>query len=51
VKSSVVWTFIKLQMAVTLRPVELDELFFQVKQTNSLHFVYSVFYVILKCGE
>jgi hypothetical protein len=35
-KSSTVWTFCELQMALTLRCVELDELFFEVKQTNSL---------------
>jgi hypothetical protein len=51
VTSSAVWTFCELQMALTLRCIELDELFFQVKQTNSLCLVYSLFCVYLKCGE
>jgi hypothetical protein len=38
-------------MALTLRCSELDGLFFQVKETNSLHLVYSVFCVYMKCGE
>jgi hypothetical protein len=44
-------TFCELQMALTLRYIKLDELFFQVKQTNSRYLVHSVIYVYLKCGE
>jgi hypothetical protein len=39
VESSTVWTFWELQMTLALRWIEIDGLFFQVKQTNSLYHV------------
>lgn len=41
VRSSIVWPFCELQMALILNSTELDEVFFQVMQTNSLHLAYS----------
>jgi hypothetical protein len=35
-KLNAVWTFCELQMTLTLRSIELDILFFQVDETNSL---------------
>jgi hypothetical protein len=42
-----VWTFCELQMALTCRRIELDELFFQVKHSSSLHLVYSLCFVCI----
>jgi hypothetical protein len=53
VQSSAVWTFCALRMTFTLRCIELDELFFQIKHTNSPYlFILCVCVcVCLKCGE
>jgi hypothetical protein len=56
VKSNTVWTFCELQMGLTLRCTQLDELFFQLKQINSLYLVYSCVLSVLEmwwinCGH
>jgi hypothetical protein len=45
VKSSTVWAFCELQMALKLRSIELDEFLFQVKHSNSPYLRYSMFCV------